>query len=225
MLRYKLAPSILTANFARLEEQIKAAEQAGVDYIHLDIMDGRFVPNITFGPLLVETLNRITALPLDVHLMIAEPERYLLDFIRAGADILTVHQEACPHLHRVLQLIQAEGCRAGVALNPATPLVLIEEVLDMADLILVMTVNPGFGGQTLIEQAVDKVARLRRLLDERGAKAELEVDGGVNRSNVARLVAAGATVIVAGSAIFRADLSVSQAIAELRSAVSLPAAS
>jgi ribulose-phosphate 3-epimerase len=173
----KLAPSILTADFARLGEQIGAAEQAGVEYIHVDVMDGHFVPNITMGPLLVEALRRITRLPLDVHLMIERPEQYVRDFARAGADILTVHQEACPHLHRTLQQIRAEGCRAGVALNPATPLVMVEEVLEEADLFLIMTVNPGFGSQAFIERSLDKITRMRRLLDDRGAQAELEVDG------------------------------------------------
>lgn len=218
----KLAPSILTADFARLGEQIGAAEQAGVEYIHVDVMDGHFVPNITIGPLLVETLKRITRLPLDVHLMIERPEQYIKDFAQAGASILTVHQEVCPHLHRILQQIRAEGCRAGVSINPATPLVMVDEVLEDADLFLIMTVNPGFGGQTFIERTLDKIVRLRRLLDGRGAHAELEVDGGIKSSNIARIVAAGADVIVAGSAIFRPDATVQQAVAELRMAATMP---
>lgn len=218
----KLAPSILTADFARLGEQIGAAEQAGVEYIHVDVMDGHFVPNITIGPLLVETLKRVTRLPLDVHLMIERPEQYIRDFARAGAAILTVHQEVCPHLHRTIQQIHAEGCRAGVAINPATPLTMVEEVLDDADLFLVMSVNPGFGGQTFIERTLDKIVRMRRLLDGRGARAELEVDGGIKSSNVARVVAAGADVIVAGSAIYRPDATVQQAVSELRMAVAAP---
>lgn len=218
----KLAPSILTADFARLGEQIGAAEQAGVEYIHVDVMDGHFVPNITIGPLLVETLKRVTRLPLDVHLMIERPEQYIRDFARAGGAILTVHQEVCPHLHRTIQQIHAEGCRAGVAINPATPLTMVEEVLDDADLFLVMTVNPGFGGQTFIERTLDKIVRMRRLLDGRGARAELEVDGGIKSSNVARVVAAGADVIVAGSAIYRPDATVQQAVSELRMAVAAP---
>jgi ribulose-phosphate 3-epimerase len=222
MVLFKLAPSILTADFARLGEQIGAAEQAGVEYIHVDVMDGHFVPNITIGPLLVEALKRITHLPLDVHLMIERPERYIGDFARAGAAILTVHQEVCPHLHRAIQQIHAEGCLAGVAINPATPLMVIEEVLDDADLILVMTVNPGFGGQTFIERTLDKVSCLRRLLDGRAAHAELEVDGGIKSSNIARVVAAGADVIVAGSAIFCPDATVQQAVVELRMAAAAP---
>lgn len=218
----KLAPSILTADFARLGEQIGAAEQAGVEYIHVDVMDGHFVPNITIGPLLVETLKRVTRLPLDVHLMIERPEQYIGDFARAGAAILTVHQEVCPHLHRTIQQIHAEGCRAGVAINPATPLTMVEEVLDDADLFLVMSVNPGFGGQTFIERTLDKIVRMRRLLDGRGARAELEVDGGIKSSNVARVVAAGADVIVAGSAIYRPDATVQRAVSELRMAVAAP---
>jgi ribulose-phosphate 3-epimerase len=215
---FKLSPSILTADFARLGEEIGAAEEAGVDYIHVDVMDGHFVPNITIGPLLVETLKRITRLPLDVHLMIERPEQYIRDFARAGASILTVHEEACPHLHRSLQQIRAEGCRAGVSINPATPLATLEEVLDDADLFLIMTVNPGFGGQTFIERTLDKIVRMRRLLDGRGVHAELEVDGGIKSSNIATVVAAGADVIVAGSAIFRPGATVQQAVAELRTA-------
>lgn len=218
----KLAPSILTADFARLGEQIGAAEQAGVEYIHVDVMDGHFVPNITIGPLLVETLKRVTRLPLDVHLMIERPEQYIRDFARAGAAILTVHQEVCPHLHRTIQQIHAEGCRAGVAINPATPLTMVEEVLDDADPFLVMSVNPGFGGQTFIERTLDKIVRMRRLLDGRGARAELEVDGGIKSSNVSRVVVAGADVIVAGSAIYRPDATVQQAVSELRMAVAAP---
>jgi ribulose-phosphate 3-epimerase len=222
MVLYKLAPSILTADFARLGEQIGAAEQAGVEYIHVDVMDGHFVPNITIGPLLVKTLRRLTRLPLDVHLMIERPEQYIRDFAQAGATILTVHQEVCPHLHRTLQQIRAEGCRAGVALNPATPLVMVEEVLEEADLFLIMTVNPGFGSQTFIERTLDKIGRMRRLLDDRSARAELEVDGGIKSSNVMRVAAAGADIIVAGSAVFRPDATVQQAVAELRSAPMLP---
>lgn len=216
MSTFKLAPSILTADFAQLGEQISAAELAGVDFIHVDVMDGHFVPNITIGPLIVETLKRITRLPLDVHLMIEQPEKYIGDFARAGASIITVHQEVCPHLHRTLQQIRAEGCQAGVAINPATPLTMVEEVLNDADLFLIMTVNPGFGGQTFIEGALSKVARMRRLLDESGAQAQIEVDGGIKKNNVARVVAAGADIIVAGSAIFRPGATVQQAVTEMR---------
>jgi ribulose-phosphate 3-epimerase len=218
MAAFKLSPSILTADFAHLGAQITAAEAAGADYIHVDVMDGRFVPNITIGPLIVQTLSRITRLPLDVHLMIEEPERYIADFARAGATILTVHQEACRHLHRTVQRIRAEGCRPGVAINPATPLTLVEEVLGDIDLLLVMTVNPGFGGQTFIESTLDKVARARRLVTSRHAHAELEVDGGIKSSIIGRLIAAGADVVVAGAAVFRPDASVQQAVSELRAA-------
>ena len=218
MTAFKLAPSILTADFAQLGAQIAAAEAAGVDYIHVDVMDGRFVPNITIGPLIVQTLRHVTRLPLDVHLMIEEPERYLADFAKAGATILTVHQEACRHLHRTLQQIRALGCRAGVAINPATPLEAVREVLEDLDLLLVMTVNPGFGGQAFIESMVDKVARARGLLTRRGARAELEVDGGIKSATIGRVLTAGAGVVVAGAAVFRPDASVHQAVSELRAA-------
>jgi ribulose-phosphate 3-epimerase len=215
---FKLSPSILTADFAQFGAQIAAAEEAGVDYIHVDVMDGRFVPNITIGPLIVQTLQRVTRLPLDVHLMIEEPERYLADFAKAGAGILTVHQEACRHLHRTLQQIRALGCRAGVAINPATPLEAVQEVVNDLDLLLVMTVNPGFGGQAFIESTADKVARARTLLTSRGARAELEVDGGIKSGTIGRVIAAGADVVVAGAAVFRPGASVQQAVAELRAA-------
>ncbi len=218
MASFKLSPSILTADFTQLGSQIAQAEEAGVDYIHVDVMDGRFVPNITIGPLIVETLRRVTSLPLDVHLMIVEPERYIADFARAGAAILTVHQECCPDLPGVLQQIHAAGCRAGVAINPRTPLTVVEGVLSDLDLLLVMTVNPGFGGQAFIETTLEKVVRARQLLTEQGNPAELEVDGGIKRGTIARVLAAGADVVVAGSAIFRPDTPISQAIAELRAA-------
>ena len=218
MAEFKLSPSILTADFSRLGAQITAAEEAGADYIHVDVMDGRFVPNITIGPLIVQTLKRITSRPLDVHLMIEEPERYLADFAQAGATILTVHQEACRHLHRTVQQIRALGCRPGVAINPATPLEMVREVLDDIDLLLVMTVNPGFGGQAFIESMVDKVARARDLLTSRRARAGLEVDGGIKSGTIGSVLAAGADVVVAGAAVFRPDATVHQAVAELRAA-------
>jgi len=219
---FKLAPSILTADFTRLGEQIGAAERAGVDYIHVDVMDGRFVPNITIGPLVVAALRASTALPLDVHLMIADPDQYIADFARAGAHIITVHQEACVHLHRTLQRIHDAGCRAGVALNPATPLALIEDVLEDLDLLLIMSVNPGFGGQSFIPRSLRKLTQARALLTHRGLRAELEVDGGVKASNLADVLAAGADVVVAGSAIYRPDASVDAAVAELRAAAQQP---
>lgn len=212
----KFAPSILSADFARLGEQVKAAEVAGVDYIHVDVMDGHFVPNITIGPLVVQALRPVTDLPLDVHLMIEKPERYLADFVKAGADILTVHVETCPHLHRTIQQIKELGIKAGVTLNPATPLSTLEEILPDVDLVLIMSVNPGFGGQSYIPASTPKIARLRRMLDEIGSTADLEVDGGVNPATIAEVVAAGANVLVAGSAIFNRRASVAENVKELR---------
>ncbi|PZC49147.1 MAG: ribulose-phosphate 3-epimerase [Chloroflexi bacterium] len=212
----KLAPSILSADMARLGEQIAEADQAGGDYIHVDVMDGRFVPNLTIGPIVVEWARSWTKKPLDVHLMIVEPERLIPDFAKAGANIITVHAEACPHLHRIIGQIKELGVRAGVALNPGTPLSAIEEVLPDLDLLLVMSVNPGFPAQKFIPATLDKLKRARRLLDEGGYEAELEVDGGVNANTVGSVVEAGARVLVAGSAIFNARQSVSEAMAHLR---------
>jgi len=198
----KIAPSILSADFCRLGEEIKAVEAAGADYIHIDVMDGHFVPNITIGPLVVDAIRKITRLPLDVHLMIENPDRYIPDFAAAGADIIVVHAEASVHLHRSIQLIKSLGKKAGVSLNPATPLNYLEYVLADLDLVLLMTVNPGFGGQSFIEEAVPKIKALRAMLDKRGLEAELEVDGGVKVDNIARISHAGADVFVAGSAVF-----------------------
>ena len=198
----KIAPSILSADFSRLGDEIRALEAAGADYIHVDVMDGHFVPNITIGPLIVEAARRVTALPLDVHLMIENPDRYIPDFAAAGADIIVVHAEAVNHLHRTVQLITSLGKRAGVSLNPATPLNVLDYVLDDLDLVLLMTVNPGFGGQSFIDACLPKIHSLRAMLDRRGSEAELEVDGGVKISNIARISHAGADVFVAGSAIF-----------------------
>ncbi|HKC76186.1 MAG TPA: ribulose-phosphate 3-epimerase [Chloroflexota bacterium] len=214
----KLAPSILTADWSRLGEQIRAAEEAGVDYIHLDVMDGHFVPNISFGPLVVAAVRQLTTLPLDVHLMIERPELYVDDFARAGATIITVQQEACIHLHRQVEQIKELGCQASVALNPATPLVMLEDTLPDLDQVLVMTVNPGFGGQAFIPQMLDKVRRMRAMLDAAGSSADLEVDGGIKPDNVAQLIVAGATVVVAGSAIFSPQRSVAEAVRLLRDA-------
>ena len=201
----KLAPSILSADFARLGEQVRRAEDGGADYIHVDVMDGRFVPNLTVGPLVVEAVRRSTSLPLDVHLMIEEPERSVRDFVAAGASILTVHQEACRHLQATLALIRSLGAKAGVSLCPATAVSVLEEVTEDLDLVLIMTVNPGFGGQRLIPATVRKVQRARKLVQEADCAAEVEVDGGVNVDTAPRLVAAGAEVLVAGSAVFAND--------------------
>ncbi len=219
----KLAPSILSADFGRLAEEIGKAEQAGADYIHIDVMDGRFVPNITIGPLVVKAAKRATSLPLDVHLMIEEPERYVGEFVDAGASIVTVHQEACMHLQATLRDIRKRGARAGVSLCPATPVSTLEELEDDVDLILIMTVNPGFGGQSLIPHTVNKVGRTRRLLDGWASEVELEVDGGVNKDTIARLVAEGADVCVAGSAVFDKG-QIAANIETLRAAASLIAA-
>ena len=216
----KLAPSILSCDFGRLAEEIAEAEQAGADWIHVDVMDGHFVPNITIGPVIVEAARRATDLPLDVHLMIAEPDRYLDAFADAGADVLTVHHEACDHLHRTLQRIDELEVRPGVAVNPATSLEAVREAMPYVGLLLVMSVNPGFGGQSYIPTSTDKIRRARTLLDETGSSAELEVDGGVGPSNVARVVDAGASVVVAGSAVFGHPDGARAGVAAIRSGAS-----
>lgn len=198
----KIAPSILSADFTRLAEEIRAVEDAGADYIHIDVMDGHFVPNITVGPFIVDAVRKATRLPLDVHLMIEFPDRFIPDFAKAGGDIITVHVESCPHLHRTIQHIKEYGIRAGVSLNPTTPLSTLEHILGEVDLVLVMTVNPGFSGQEFIKSSIKKVERLRKMLDEVGSLAELEVDGGIKVGNIGGLAKAGADVFVAGSAIF-----------------------
>ena len=217
----KLAPSILSADFARLGEQIEEAENAGADYIHVDVMDGHFVPNITIGPLVVAAIRPHTRLPLDVHLMIESPERYVDDFANAGADNITVQQEACVHLHRVVEQIKGFNKKAGVAINPATPIGTLEEILPYVDLVLVMTVNPGFGGQSFIETMLPKIAAMRQMIDARGfaSRIELEVDGGIHAETAPRVVAAGARVLVAGNAIFNGKLSVAEAVKRLRDSV------
>jgi len=214
----KIAPSILASDFARLADEIRAVESAGADWIHLDVMDGHFVPNITIGPPVVRAVRACTELPLDVHLMIEHPDRYLEAFADAGANGLTVHQEACVHLHRTLQRIRELGVKAGVALNPATPLATVEEVLPMVDLLLVMSVNPGFGGQSYIDATTDRLRRARVLLDEMAPQAELEVDGGVEASNAPLIVSAGASVLVAGSSVFRHPGGPAAGVRALRSA-------
>ncbi len=200
--RLRVAPSILSADFARLGEEVRAVAAAGADYIHIDVMDGHFVPNITIGPGVVKALRPHSDLPFDVHLMIAPADPYLAAFAEAGADIITVHAEAGPHLHRSLQAIRDLGKRAGVSLNPATPVDAVAHVLDLVDLVLVMSVNPGFGGQRFIPSALEKIAALRRLIDESGRTIDLEVDGGVNAETAPKARAAGADVLVAGSAAF-----------------------
>ena len=217
--KIKLAPSMLSADFGRLGEQVEEADRAGADYIHVDVMDGRFVPNLTIGSVVVQGIRGYTNLPLDVHMMVVEPERLLEDFAKAGADHLIVQAEACPHLHRVLQQIREVGCKAGVAINPGTPLSAIEEVLPLLDVVLVMSVNPGFGGQKLIPETVGKVVRMRRILDEGGYSAELQVDGGVNEATAHTMVEAGATVLVAGSAVFNDKESVADAMDRLRASL------
>ncbi|MDD2446561.1 MAG: ribulose-phosphate 3-epimerase [Tissierellia bacterium] len=200
-----IAPSLLSANFANLHEEIMKIEDGGADYLHLDVMDGVFVPNITFGPPVIKSLRKITSMPFDVHLMIDKPERYIKDFVDAGANILTIHPEATIHLHRTIQEIKSYGIRAGVSLNPTTSLNTIEYILDDIDLILIMTVNPGFGGQSFIESMISKIVKTREMIDKRGLKILLEVDGGVKLDNALQLSNLGVDILVAGSAIFGAD--------------------
>ncbi|MCE9673578.1 ribulose-phosphate 3-epimerase [Myxococcus stipitatus] len=200
----RISPSLLSSDFGRLAEEVRDIEAAGADWIHVDVMDGRFVPNLTIGPVVVQAIKKAATKPLDVHLMIVEPEKYVEAFVKAGADVLTVHVEASPHLHRTLQHIRQLGAKASVVLNPGTPLSSIEEVLGDVDMVLLMSVNPGFGGQAFIESTVDKVRRLRAMFDARGLDTDIEVDGGINADTARQVVAAGATVLVAGSYVFGA---------------------
>jgi len=218
-LKVKLAPSILSADFSRLGEQVAEAARAGADYIHVDVMDGRFVPNITIGAPVVASIRRWTELPLDVHLMIEKPETQVEQFVNAGADIITVHIEACPYIHRVVQKIKESGVKAGVSLNPGTPVSTLNEILPSLDLVLVMTVNPGYGGQAFIESTLDKIAYLRAELDRRNLTAELEVDGGINTDTAPKVVKAGATVLVAGAAVFNSKQTVKEALEQIRASL------
>jgi ribulose-phosphate 3-epimerase len=215
--RILIAPSLLAADFAKLGEEFLAVEKAGADWLHLDVMDGHFVPNITFGPLIVKALRPLSNMPLDVHLMIAPADPYIAAFAQAGADHISVHPEAGPHLHRTLQAIRALGKKAGVVLNPATPVEAVAHVLDLTDLIMVMTVNPGFGGQSFISSQLAKIAALRRMIDESGRDIILQVDGGVTEQTAGPALAAGATCLIAGTAVFGAP-NYAEAIAKLRAA-------
>jgi ribulose-phosphate 3-epimerase len=216
----KLAPSILSADFARLGEQIDEVVKAGADYIHVDVMDGHFVPNITIGAPVVASIRPVTSLPLDVHLMIEHPERYISDFVKAGANIITVHVEASPHLQSTIRLIKELGAKAGVSLNPPTPLSAVDEFIHHVDLVLIMSVNPGFGGQSFIPETLPRIASMRKILDDRRPGVELEVDGGINADNAPDIVKAGANILVAGNSIFRAEEGITRAMRRLREAVS-----
>ena len=214
-----IVPSILSADFTRLGEQVREAEAGGSQRIQVDVMDGHFVPNITMGPMVVAAVRRCTSLPLEAHLMITNPERYIEDFAKAGADVIIVHQEVCPHLHRVIQQIRIAGKMAAVALNPSTPVFLLENVLSLIDMVLIMTVNPGFGGQEFIPETLPKIVRLRQMIAERGLNCAIEVDGGIHEATAPLVVKAGANLLVAGSAVYNSRESVGQAIARLKNAI------
>jgi ribulose-phosphate 3-epimerase len=217
----ELVPSILSADFTRLGEQVREAEAAGAQRIQIDVMDGHFVPNITMGPLVVEAVRRCTKLTLEVHLMITNPQDYIEAFAQAGGDVIIVHQEVCPHLHRVIQQIKATGKQAGVALNPSTPVFLLQDILPLLDMVLIMTVNPGFGGQDFIPEALPKIAILHQMIKERGLHCDIEVDGGIHEKTVPLVVKAGANLLVAGSAVYNKKESVEQAITRLRNATAV----
>ncbi|MGB0807233.1 MAG: ribulose-phosphate 3-epimerase [Salibacteraceae bacterium] len=215
----KIAPSLLSADFSRLQEDITLMEEGGADLHHVDVMDGHFVPNITFGPFIVKAIKKCATIPLDVHLMIENPELYIEDFAKAGSDYITVHVEACPHIHRTIQQIKATGAKAGVSLNPGTPISSIEDILGDVDLILIMSVNPGFGGQSFIESSLDKIKRLRAQLSERGLDhVEIEIDGGVKLDNIDRVAEAGVDIFVSGSGIYKAE-NPKQMIADMKAVI------
>ncbi len=214
-----LVPSILSADFTRLGEQVREAEAAGAQRIQIDVMDGHFVPNITMGPMVVEAVRRCTSLPLEAHLMITNPQEYIETFAKAGADVIIVHQEVCPHLHRVIQQIKQAGKQAGVALNPSTPIFLLQDILSLLDMVLIMTVNPGFGGQDFIPEMLPKISHLRRIITDRGLHCDIEVDGGIHEATVPQVVQAGANLLVAGSAVYNDKESVQDAMNRLRRAV------
>ncbi len=214
-----IVPSILSADFTRLGEQVRDAEAAGANRIQIDVMDGHFVPNITMGPMVVEAVRRCTKLPLEAHLMITNPEQYIETFAKAGADIIIVHQEVCPHLHRVVQQIKRAGKKAAVALNPATPIILLEDILSLLDMVLIMTVNPGFGGQDFIEETLPKITKLRQIITECNYICDIEVDGGIHAGTIQQVVKAGANLLVAGSAVYNTRESVEQTMTQLRQAI------
>ncbi len=215
-----IVPSILSADFTQLGEQVHAATEAGAARIQIDIMDGHFVPNITMGPLIVEAVRRCTNIPLEAHLMISNPAQYINDFAHAGADVIIIHQETSPHLHRLIQQIKTAGKQAGVALTPSTPTFMLDDILTMLDLVLIMTVNPGFGGQEFIPETLPKIRRMRQIINERGLSCDLEVDGGVHEATVPLVVQAGANLLVAGSAVYNNTETVAQAMERLRKAIS-----
>jgi ribulose-phosphate 3-epimerase len=214
-----IVPSVLSADFTRLGDQVREAEEAGAQRIQVDVMDGHFVPNITMGPMIVNAVRQCTTLPVEAHLMISNPEQYIEEFAKAGADVIIVHQEASPHLHRIIQQIKATGKMAGIALTPSTPVIMLENILSMLDLVLIMTVNPGFGGQDFIPEMLPKIKRLREMIDQQELHCDIEVDGGIHETTVPLVVQAGANLLVAGSAVFNERESVAEAIARLRNAI------
>lgn len=218
-MEFGIVPSVLSADFTRLGEQVREAEVAGAQRIQVDVMDGHFVPNITMGPMIVDAVRRCTSLPVEAHLMISNPEQYVEEFAKVGADFIIVHQEASPHLHRLIQQIKGTGKMAGVALNPATPIIMLEDILSMLDMALIMTVNPGFGGQKFIPEMLPKITQLRELIDQQELHCDIEVDGGVHETIVPIVVQAGANLLVAGSAVYNEHESVTEAITRLRNAI------